>query len=86
MVAGSGRVVVAVPLLLLCLYTFWCPVFYFLASAASPSTCDMCIRFRGCPVMLDIGLSVSARGQKTHVLCCCARGVSSAALLQQRAA
>ena len=65
-VAGSG---VAVPLLLLlCLYTFWCSVFYFLASAASSSTCDMCLRFRGCPVVLDIELSVSARYQKTCVL------------------
>ena len=31
-------------------------------------TCDMCLRFRGCPVVLDIELSVSARYQKTRVL------------------
>ena len=31
-------------------------------------TCDMCLRFRGCPVVLDIELSVSARCQKTPVL------------------
>ena len=28
----------------------------------------MCLRFRGCPVVLDIELSVSARYQKTRVL------------------
>ena len=33
-------------------------------------TCDMCLRFRGCPVVLDIDLSVSARHQKTRVLLC----------------
>ena len=46
-------------------------VLYFLASAASSSTvlyCDMCLPFRGCPVVLDIELSVSARYQKTRVL------------------
>ena len=60
---------VAVPLLLLlCLYTFWCSVFYFLASAASSSTCDMCLRFRGCPVVLGIELSASAQYQQTRVL------------------
>ena len=59
---------VAVPLLLLCLYTFWCSVVYFLASAASSSTCDMCLRFWGCPVVLDIELSMSARYLKTRVL------------------
>ena len=37
-------------------------------SAASFSTCDMCLRFRGCPVVLDFELSVSARYQKTRVL------------------
>ena len=31
-------------------------------------TCDMCLRFRDCPVVLDIELSVSARHQKTRVL------------------
>ena len=30
--------------------------------------CDMCLRFRSCPVVLDIELSVSARFQKTRVL------------------
>ena len=46
-------------------------VVYFLASAASSSTvlyCDMCLRLRGCPVVLDIELSVSARYQKTRAL------------------
>ena len=55
-------------------YTFWCSVFYFLASAASSSTSDMCLRFRGCPVVvLDIELSVSARYQKMRARCvfCC---------------
>ena len=33
-------------------------------------TCDMCLRFRGCPVVLDIELLVNARHQKTHVLLC----------------
>ena len=47
-------------------------------------TCDMCLRFRGCPVVLDIELSVSARYQKTRVLLRAAS--SSAALLHQRAA
>ena len=33
-------------------------------------TCNMCLRFRDCPVVLDIDeLSVSARHQKTRVLC-----------------
>ena len=50
------------------LYTFWCSIFYFLASAASSPTCDMCLRFRGCPVVRDIELSVSVRYQKTRVL------------------
>ena len=59
--------VVAVPLLL-CLYAFWCSIFYFLASAASSSTCDICLRFRGCPVVLDIELSVCVRFQKTRVM------------------
>ena len=36
-------------------------------------TCDMCLRFRGCPVELDIELSVSARHQKTRVLRCAPR-------------
>ena len=44
-----------------------CTNFYFLASAASFSSCDMCLRFRGCPVVLDIELFVSARHQKTRV-------------------
>ena len=30
--------------------------------------CDMCLRFRGCPVVLHIELSVSARHQRTRVL------------------
>ena len=67
MVAGSGGCAAAQQLLL-CLYTFWCSVFYILDSAASSSTCDMCLRFRGCPVALDIELSVSTRFQKTRVL------------------
>ena len=33
-------------------------------------TCDMCLRFRDCLVVLDIELSVSARHQKTRVLPC----------------
>ena len=36
-------------------------------------TCDMCLRFRGCPVELGIELSVSARHQKTCVLLCTRR-------------
>ena len=36
-------------------------------------TCDMCLRFRGCPVVLDIELSVCARHQKTRVLLCARR-------------
>ena len=36
-------------------------------------TCDMCLRFRGCPAVLDIELSVSARDQKTRVLLCAQR-------------
>ena len=36
--------------------------------------CDMlCLRFRGCPVVLDIELSVSARYEKTRVLLCARR-------------
>ena len=30
--------------------------------------CDMCLRFRGCPVVLDIELSVSAQYQETRAL------------------
>ena len=44
-------------------------VVYFLASAASSSTvlyCDMCLRLRGCPVVLDIELSVCTWYQKTR--------------------
>ena len=38
--------------------------------------CDMYLRFRGSPVVLDIELSVSAWYQNTRrALCCCARGV-----------
>ena len=33
----------------------------------------MCLRFRGCPVVLDIELSSSARHQKTRVLLCAPR-------------
>ena len=36
-------------------------------------TCDMCLRFRRCTVVLDIELSVSARYQKTRVLLCARR-------------
>ena len=36
-------------------------------------TCDLCLRFRGCPVVLDIELSVSARHYKTRVLLCARR-------------
>ena len=38
--------------------------------------CDMYLRFRGCPVVLDIEFYVSAWYQKTRrALYCCARGV-----------
>ena len=40
----------------------------FLASAAFPSTCDTCLRFRSCPVVLDIELTVSAGYQKPRAL------------------
>ena len=69
LLAVVWRVVVAVPLV----YVFLCSIFYFLASAASFSTCDMCLRFSDCPVVLDIELSVSARHQKTRVLLCARR-------------
>ena len=36
-------------------------------------TCDMSLRFRGCPVELDTELSVSVRHQKTRVLLCARR-------------
>ena len=36
-------------------------------------TCDMCLRFRDCPAVLDIELSVSARHQKARVLLCARR-------------
>ena len=64
-VAGSGGYAAAAAVLVD--YTCWCSVFYFLASAASSSTCHMCLWFRGCPVVLDIELSLSARYQKTRV-------------------
>ena len=48
----------------------WCSIFYFLATAQLLYyfTCDLCLRFRSCLVVLDIELSVSARHQKTRVL------------------
>ena len=68
LLAVVWRVVAAVPLG----YVFFCAlrsIFYFVASAASFSTCDMCLRFRGCPVVLDVELSMSALYHKTrHVL------------------
>ena len=36
-------------------------------------TCCMCLRFRGCPAVLDIELSVSERQQKTRVMLCARR-------------
>ena len=36
-------------------------------------TCDMCLRFRDCPAVLGIELSVSTRHQKTRVLLCARR-------------
>ena len=36
-------------------------------------TCDMCLRFRGCLVVLDLELSMSARHHKTCVLLCARR-------------
>ena len=49
-------------------------------------TSDMRLRFRGCPVELDIELSVSARHQKTRVLLCARRLVLLLVAAQQRAA
>ena len=43
-------------------------VLYFPASEASSSTSDKYLRFRGCPVVMDIELSVSARYLNTCVL------------------
>ena len=83
LLAVVWRVVVAVPLgYVFLLYSLFSRhrsqlLLYYL-------TCDMCLRFRGCPVVLDIELSVSARYQKTRVLLRAAS--SSAALLHQRAA
>ena len=65
LLAVVWRVVVAVPLGYV---FFWCSIFYFLASEASFSAWDTCLRFRGCPVVLDVEHSVSARYQKTRVL------------------
>ena len=55
---------------------FWCS--YFLFSRHSPASFStgrviVCLRFRGCPVVLGIELSVSARHQKTLVLLCARR-------------
>ena len=85
LLADVWRVVVAVPLGYMHVFL----VLYFLFSrhsAASSSTCDMCLRFRGCPVELDIELSVSARRQKTRVLLCARRLVLLLFAAQQRAA
>ena len=73
LLAVVRRVVVAVPLG----YEFFCA----LISIFSPQrilflyylTCDMCLRFRGCPAVLGIELSVSARHQKTRSLLCAPR-------------
>ena len=62
---------VAVPLLLSCCA---CIRFGALFSIFSPAellpllVTYMCLRFRGCPIVLDIELSVSARYHKTRVL------------------
>ena len=40
-------------------------------------TCEMCLRFRGCPVVLGSELSVSARHQKTRT-CTAVRAASCA--------
>ena len=58
---------------------------YFLASAASSSACDMCLRFRDCPVVLDTELSVRARWyQKTRVLLLRAQPSSAALCSSER--
>ena len=69
LLAVVWRVVVAVPLryvFLVLLYSLFSRhraqlLLYYL-------TFDMCLRFRGCPVVLDSELSVTARHQKTRVL------------------
>ena len=48
--------------------------------------CDMYLRFRGCPVVLDIQLSVSAWYQKTRRILLRARRILLLLLLQQRGA
>ena len=68
------RVVAAVPLG----YVFFlCSFFHFLATAQLLSLLldvrFLCLLFRGCPVVLDIELSVSAGHQKTRVLLCARR-------------
>ena len=64
---NQPRLYTYVPKLLLLLrrlYSFWC-------STSRPRSfcfryCDMYLRFRGCPIVLDIELSVSAWYQKTR--------------------
>ena len=51
--------------MLLCrLYTFWCCSVF--SQRSFFLYCDVYLRFRGCPVVLDIELSVSAWYQKTR--------------------
>ena len=50
------------------LYQVYVLAFYIVASAASFFYCDLRLWFRGCPVVLDIELSVSTRYHQTHVL------------------
>ena len=64
-VAGGGGCAAAV--LVVRVYVL---VLYFLFSRQRNffSLPVICVRFRGCPVVLDTGLSVSARYQRTRVL------------------
>ena len=68
-VAGGGGCVCRLVFLVLYYFLFSRQRSFFLRYL----TCDMCLRFRGCPVVLDIELSSSARHQKTRVLLCAPR-------------
>ena len=68
------------------LYTFWCSILSSLASEASSSTCEMCLRFRGCPVVLEIELSASTRYHRTRVLLLTRRVLFLSCTIERRCA
>ena len=78
--------ILAMLLLLHRLCTFWCSIQFFGQRSFVVLCCDnrMYRRFRGCPVVLDTELSVSAWITRLDVYCC-SRRFFCCCFLQQRA-